>query len=143
MQFDFDVIITGAGAVGSSLAYDFASQGLSTLLVDNEKAFGQGVSSRSSEVIHAGIYYEKSSLKSKLCIEGKSLLYDFCERHHVPYKRLGKYIVAKNDIQDVRLREIYENGKNCGVTDLVYLNRGQLKKTKLEVGAQNCQESEN
>ena len=134
MQFDFDVIIAGAGAVGSCLAYDCASKGLSTLIVEKEKSFGQGVSSRSSEVIHAGIYYEKNSLKSKLCIEGKSLLYNFCDLHHVPYKRLGKYIVAKSDTHDVRLREIYENGKNCGVTDLIYLNSEQLENTKLE----NC-----
>ena len=99
MQLDFDVII--AEAVGGSLAYDCVSKGLSTLVVEKEKSFGQGVSSRSSEVIHAGVYYEKNSLKSKLCIESKSLLYDFCDLHHVPYKRLGKYIVAKSDTHDV------------------------------------------
>ena len=134
MHFDFDVIIAGAGVVGSCLAYDCASKGLSTLIVEKERSFGQGVSSRSSEVIHAGIYYEKNSLKSKLCVEGKSLLYDFCDLHNVPYKRLGKYIIAKNDAHDVRLREIYENGKNCGVTDLIYLNSEQLENTKLK----NC-----
>jgi L-2-hydroxyglutarate oxidase LhgO len=134
MQFDFDVIIAGAGAIGSCLAYNCASKGLSTLIVEKEKSFGQGVSSRSSEVIHAGIYYEKNSLKSQLCIEGKSLLYDFCDLHHVPHKRLGKYIVAESDAQDIRLREIYENGTNCGVTDLIYLNSEQLQNTKLK----NC-----
>ena len=134
MHIDFDVIIAGAGAVGSCLAYDCASKGLSVLIVEKEKSFGQGVSSRSSEVIHAGIYYEKNSLKSKLCIEGKSLLYDFCDLNHVPYKRLGKYIIAKSETQDIRLREIYENGTNCGVTDLVYLNSEQLQNTKLK----NC-----
>lgn len=134
MQFDFDVIIAGAGVVGSCLAYDCASKGLTTLVVEKEKSFGQGVSSRSSEVIHSGIYYKKNSLKSKLCIEGKDLLYDFCDLHNVPYKRLGKYIVAKNKTHDIRLREIYKNGQNCGLTDLIYLDGDKLENTKLK----NC-----
>jgi len=134
MQFDFDVIVTGAGVVGCSLAYECASKGLNTLLVEKGSSFGQGVSSRSSEVIHSGIYYKKNSLKSKLCIEGKSLLYNFCDSYNVPYKRMGKYIFASTKMQDIRLRELYKNGKNCGISDLVYLNNEKLKNTKLK----NC-----
>lgn len=134
MTVDFDVIIVGAGVVGCCIAYDCASNGLSTLLVEKAQSFGQGVSSRSSEVIHAGIYYEETSLKAKLCIEGKLLLYDFCDKYGVPYKRLGKYIIAMDEKQDHRLHEIYANGKKCGVSDLVYVKKPELQ----EIGLGNC-----
>jgi L-2-hydroxyglutarate oxidase LhgO len=80
-------------------------------------------SSRNSEVIHAGIYYPQGSLKARLCVEGKNKLYDFCESHGVPYKRLGKLIVATSSDQINQLHAIQEKARLNGVNDLQWLDK--------------------
>ena len=86
-------MIIGAGVVGLAVARQAALSGLSVVVVDKEKSFGFGTSSRNSEVVHAGIYYPIDSWKSKLCIKGKTQLYDYCVKNNIPLKKIGKYIV--------------------------------------------------
>ncbi|HEX5389884.1 MAG TPA: FAD-dependent oxidoreductase, partial [Burkholderiaceae bacterium] len=89
-----DVVVVGGGAVGLAVARAFAQAGREVLVLERETAIGTGVSSRNSEVIHAGLYYEPGSLKARLCVRGKELLYAFCESHGVDHRRCGKLVVA-------------------------------------------------
>src|SRR5690606_18611096 len=94
VDFDFDAVVVGAGAVGLACGYALSRRGLSVVVLEAERAIGQGVSSRNSEVIHGGLYYPTGSLKARLCVEGRRLLYAFLERHGVAFDRCGKIIVG-------------------------------------------------
>src|SRR5205823_5052380 len=94
-----DVVIVGAGVVGLAIARELALTGREVIILDAEDAIGTHTSSRNSEVIHAGIYYPKGSLKARTCVEGKHLLYAYCAEHGVPHKQCGKLIVATEERQ--------------------------------------------
>jgi L-2-hydroxyglutarate oxidase LhgO len=96
---EVDVAVIGAGAVGLAVARALALQGREVLILEAESAFGTGTSARNSEVIHAGIYYPRGSLKARFCVAGRSLLYDYCERRGIPHQRCGKLIVATSGAQ--------------------------------------------
>jgi L-2-hydroxyglutarate oxidase LhgO len=110
MQFDFDATVVGAGAVGLACGYALAKRGLSVVVLERERAIGQGVSSRNSEVIHAGLYYPTGSLKARLCVEGRRALYAFLDSHQAPYDRCGKLVVASDDHEAPRLEGILRQG---------------------------------
>ncbi|MFA7627765.1 MAG: FAD-dependent oxidoreductase, partial [Candidatus Kapaibacterium sp.] len=84
---DYNVLIVGAGVVGLALAAKISSCGYSVLVVEKHKSFGNEISSRNSEVIHSGIYYEKDSLKANLCLSGNKLLYQWCNKYRVPFRK--------------------------------------------------------
>ncbi len=127
----FDVTIIGAGVIGLALAHVFASSkrfGSSRIaLVEQEAAFGQHTSSRHSEVIHAGIYYPEGSLKARLCVRGKALLYEFCEKYEITYKRIGKLIISRSKY-DSTLEELKDRAEINGVLDLQYWDSILLEK---------------
>ena len=100
--------VIGGGVVGLAVARQLALRpSTSTLLVERNAAVGTETSSRNSEVIHAGIYYGATSLKTRLCVRGRQLLYDFCERYAVGHRRTGKWIVAQTDAQRRALERIH------------------------------------
>src|SRR5690625_7409558 len=105
-MYDVECVIVGAGVVGLAIAHSLSKLGLEVLVLEQHAHIGFEVSSRNSEVIHAGIYYPKDSLKARLCLRGKALLYDFCQRYHVPHQRIGKLIIAHGaeGNQEVRQR---------------------------------------
>jgi L-2-hydroxyglutarate oxidase LhgO len=107
---DFTHAIIGGGAVGLAIAQSLARNhpASTTLLLERHPQVGTETSSRNSEVIHAGIYYGASSLKTRLCIRGKELLYALCESHAIPHRRTGKWIVAQNDAQLAALQQIHD-----------------------------------
>ena len=90
MSTDIDCIVVGAGAVGLAIARALAQSGREVMVVEAAEGIGTGTSARNSEVIHAGIYYPAGSLKARLCVEGRHLLYAYCAEHGVKHKRLGK-----------------------------------------------------
>ena len=94
MSSDFDAIIVGAGAVGLACGYALAQRGQSVAVLEQERRIGAGVSSRNSEVIHAGLHYAPGSLKARFCVEGRRRLYAFLESHRVAFDKCGKLIVA-------------------------------------------------
>ncbi len=104
------------------------------LLLRNITTFGQETSSRNSEVIHAGIYYPKGSLKAKLCVEGKDLLYDYCRKYEIPFKNCGKLIVATDEKEIPVIDGIKKTAAGNGV-ELEILNRDQIKKLEPEIFA--------
>ncbi len=91
-EFDFDAVVVGAGAVGLACGYALTRRGMAVAVLEREAAIGQGVSSRNSEVIHGGLYYETGSLKARLCVAGRRALYAFLESHHVDFDRCGKLV---------------------------------------------------
>lgn len=125
----FDVTIVGAGVVGLALAQRLSRAKFlanrSVLLLDQERSFGQHISSRNSEVIHAGLYYPGDSLKASLCVRGKELLYEHCQQYNVPHRRLGKLIVAGPG-ETGELERLEKQGVANGVSDLTILDRRQL-----------------
>jgi len=132
----FDVTIIGAGVIGLAIARQLASRnrGCSIVILEQESGFGQHISSRNSEVIHAGIYYPLNSLKEKLCLRGKQLLYEHCDRHLVPYKRIGKFIVAQSNQVDA-LEGLAANAAANGVDDLRWIDSQELAKAEPAIRA--------
>lgn len=120
-----DTIVIGAGVVGLAAARALATAGREVLVLEAADAIGTETSARNSEVVHAGIYYPPGSLKARLCVEGRRRLYDYCEDHGVPHKRLGKLIVATEEGQQARLARIAEGARACGVDDLRLLSRAE------------------
>ncbi|KAG5933521.1 hypothetical protein E4U53_000955, partial [Claviceps sorghi] len=108
--------IIGGGIVGLAIAHHLSLQPhTSTLLLERHPALGTEISSRNSEVIHAGIYYGRETLKTTLCIRGRHLLYRFCRAHGVGHRRTGKWIVAQTDEQLAELRRLYGHCRAIGV----------------------------
>src|SRR5256885_15157055 len=99
--------------------------GREVVILEAEDAIGTHTSSRNSEVIHAGIYYPKGSLKARSCIEGKALLYEYCVSRGVPHRRSGKLIVAADESQLAELESIQAKAHSNGVTDVVWLTQAQ------------------
>ena len=133
---DIECIVVGAGVVGLAIARALAQQGKEVLIVEAAAQFGSGISSRNSEVIHAGLYYPPNSLKAKLCIKGKALLYDFCERRQIPHQRLGKLLVATEAAEIAQLMAIKNNAKASGVHDLVLLQASDIATLEPELHAE-------
>ena len=135
MLAEIDVAIIGAGVIGLATACEIAQGEKEVFVFEKNRTFGLETSSRNSEVIHAGIYYPEDSLKAKLCVEGKSLLYKLCDKHNIAYKKTGKIIVAADENEISWLEELYEQGRKNGVDDLVLLSRTELKKVEPNIEA--------
>jgi L-2-hydroxyglutarate oxidase LhgO len=118
-----DVVVIGAGVVGLAVARALALAGREVMVLESEAAIGQGTSSRNSEVIHAGIYYPTGSLKARLCVRGKDLLYGYCAQRAVEHRRCGKLIVANTPSQAAALPAIARKARANGVQDLELLTR--------------------
>ncbi|WP_433740171.1 NAD(P)/FAD-dependent oxidoreductase [Pseudomonas putida] len=127
MSVDIDCVVVGAGVVGLAVARALAMSGREVVVVEAAEAIGTGISSRNSEVIHAGIYYPSGSLKAQLCVQGKQRLYAFCDGHGVSYRRLGKLIVATDETQHSALKRLLEQGRSNGVDDLQWLDAAQAR----------------
>jgi L-2-hydroxyglutarate oxidase LhgO len=111
---DFDLAVIGAGVVGLAIAERATRDGQSVLVLDRAGSFGTEMSSRNSEVIHAGLYYPPGSLKARLCNQGRAQLYAFCEAHGVAHRRCGKLIVATGPEEEAALERIAANARAAG-----------------------------
>jgi L-2-hydroxyglutarate oxidase LhgO len=128
-----DAVVVGAGVVGLAVARALALAGREVVILEAEDAIGTHTSSRNSEVIHAGIYYPKGSLKARACVAGKELLYEYCGSHGVPHRRSGKLIVASADEQLDELKSIQQKAHANGVTDVVWMTRQQVEALEPQV----------
>ncbi len=122
-----DCVVIGAGVVGLACARALALAGREVLVLEAERAFGQGISSRNSEVIHAGLYYPPESLKARLCVRGRDQLYAYCAQRHVPHRRCGKLVVATAPAQLAELDTIAARAAAAGVTDLRRLDAAEAR----------------
>ncbi len=115
---DFDAVIVGAGAVGLACAYALARRGQTVVVLEREALIGSGVSSRNSEVVHAGLYYATGSLKARLCIAGRRDLYSFAEKHNVAHVKCGKLVVATDESEIPAIEAIAKQAEINGVEDV-------------------------
>lgn len=117
-----DAVVVGAGAVGLAVARELALRGRETIVLEATTGIGNGISSRNSEVVHAGIYDAAGSLKAGLCVAGRRLLYPYCEAHGVGHRRCGKLVVATSKAQVETLRSIERRALGNGVEGLRWLS---------------------
>jgi L-2-hydroxyglutarate oxidase LhgO len=110
-----DTLVIGAGAVGLAVGRALAQAGHEVVVTEAADGIGQGVSSRNSEVIHAGLYYTPGSAKARLCVRGKQLMYELCARHGVPHRACGKLVVATDADQHAALRGLQDKAARNGV----------------------------
>lgn len=130
-----DTVVVGAGAVGLAAARALAAEGLEVLILEADDRFGSGVSSRNSEVVHAGIYYPAGSLKARLCLRGRELLYRFCEARGVPHRRCGKLIVAAEERQAPELAVLERAAAANGVRTLRMLGGAEARALEPDLSA--------
>src|SRR5688572_11310428 len=118
-----DVAVIGAGVTGLASAFAVAESGRSVCLLERHPRPGLDTSTHNSGVIHAGMYYPIGSLKARLCVEGRHLLYEFCRRHDVPHTKCGKFIVANDAAERARLEDLKQRGDANGVEGLTLVDR--------------------
>jgi len=128
-----DAVVVGAGVVGLAIARELALAGREVIILEAEDAIGTHTSSRNSEVIHAGIYYPKGSLKARSCVAGRDLLYQYCATHGVPHRRCGKLIVATNESQLKELQNIRDKAHANGVTDVDWIAQDEVARMEPEL----------
>jgi L-2-hydroxyglutarate oxidase LhgO len=128
-----DAVVIGAGVVGLAVARALAQHGREVLVLEREAHIGMGTSSRNSEVIHAGIYYPSGSLKARLCVQGRALLYAYCAERGIAHRRCGKLIVATTPGQLAALPAIVDKARANGVDDLRLLTAPQAQALEPEL----------
>lgn len=122
-----NIVIIGGGVVGCAVAYELASKYQDVFLLERAPKLGMGASTRNSGVIHSGIYYEKDSLKAKLCLEGNRLTYEFCAAHGVPHKHTGKLVVASHEYEEPKLEALAAKGRRNGVEGIEIVDRAAIR----------------
>lgn len=122
-----EILIIGCGVVGLAVAKQVSDRHKDIFIIEKNKSFGQETSSRNSEVIHGGMYYPKGTLKSKMCVEGRPLLYEFCRKNKVPFKKTGKLIVATEKEELIELEKLLNQGNNNSVEGLRIVDCRELE----------------
>lgn len=136
MTESIECVVIGAGVIGLAVAREMAAAGLETVVLEKEDRIGTSTSSRNSEVIHAGIYYARGSLKAQTCVDGKALLYDYCRERGVGHSNCGKLVVATDKNEIPALHRIVAMARANGVEDLVFLDRARALALEPELGCE-------
>ena len=125
--YDIDCLVIGAGVVGLACAAELARRGREVLIAEATGAIGSGVSSRNSEVIHAGIYYPTGGLRHRLCVAGRRKLYAYAAAHGVAHKKCGKLIVATSPQEETQIASLHKRALENGVEGMIPLTEKQAK----------------
>ena len=125
-DFSVETVVIGAGVVGLATAYQLSRENKEVLILETEDEFGKITSSRNSGVIHAGIYYPKNSLKSKFCVLGNRLLYDYCKKNHIPYLNTKKLLVASSLDQIKIIDQIKNQAEKNGVEGIKKISKNEV-----------------
>jgi L-2-hydroxyglutarate oxidase LhgO len=128
-----DVLIIGAGVVGLAIADRIASPHRETLVIEQHDGFGRETSSRNSEVIHCGMYYAETLLKTTLCVRGNPLLYELCESKGIPYRKTGKIMVAASEEECASVHGVLQQGQKNGVQGLRLISRREIEELEVNV----------
>ena len=141
-EVDVETIVVGGGVLGLAVARhlltSFEANGKrsnsnSVVLVEAAETFGTGTSSRNSEVVHAGLYYPKGSLKAEMCVRGKAMLYQYCQEKQVKHDKISKLLVAPREKDVVVLRDIEHKAQENGVNDLIRVDKQGVKSLEPDV----------
>ncbi|CAN9199679.1 unnamed protein product [Alternaria alternata] len=133
---DFTHAVIGGGVVGLAIARKLQQRdGASTVLIEKHGSVGTETSSRNSEVIHAGLYYGPTSLKTKLCLRGKDMLYELCKKNDIPHRNTGKWIVAQDAAQMDALQKVHDFAKSINVP-IHFLGKDEAKSREPDVRAE-------
>jgi L-2-hydroxyglutarate oxidase LhgO len=132
---DFDTVVVGAGAVGLACAYAFARRGDNVLVLEKAHRIGSGVSSRNSEVVHAGFYYPSGSLKARFCVEGRRALYKFMTDHNVAFEKCGKLFVATAENEIPAIEKYAKQGEINGVENVRWISGAEAKALEPQLNA--------
>ena len=122
-----NILIVGGGVVGCAIAHALSEKHSDVFLVEQNPRVGMATSTRNSGVIHSGIYYPKNSLKTRLCVEGNVLAYEFCARHNVPHRRTGKLVVAADAHEEPELLALKKKGEDNGVSGLRMITSAEIR----------------
>jgi L-2-hydroxyglutarate oxidase LhgO len=122
---DFDAAVIGAGAVGLACTAALGDSGMSMLVIEAEGGPGEGTSSRNSEVVHAGFYYPRGSLKHLLCVRGRRLLYPFLAVHRVSHRKCGKLVVATSQTELAAIERLAERAAENEVEGISLLTAAE------------------
>jgi L-2-hydroxyglutarate oxidase LhgO len=131
---DASVTIIGGGVIGLAIAAELSPHFSPLFILERNAKYGEETSSRNSEVIHAGIYYAHDSLKAKLCVEGNRLLYELCEAHNIPHRRITKIITATTKGELPGLEELFHHGVGSGV-ELQMLTADEVHKCEPRIAS--------
>lgn len=121
------ILIVGAGVIGLAVGRAAALRGHEVIVAEAEGAVGTGISSRNSEVIHAGIYYPTGSLRARHCVRGRRALYEYCASHGVPYRKCGKLIVATKPAEIAKMEALLAQALTNGVEGMRLVNAAEAK----------------
>ncbi len=130
-----DTAVIGAGVVGLAVARALAAAGREVVVMEAGPRMGEGISSRNSGVIHAGLYYLAGSLKARFCNRGRELLYAYCAERGIDHRQLGKWVVAGSEMEMPRLRALADQAQRNGVPDLRWLDGDEIHRSEPELQA--------
>jgi L-2-hydroxyglutarate oxidase LhgO len=134
----FDVVVIGAGVIGLAVAAALSKAGRSVLILERESDIARGITSRNSEIIHAGLYYPTGSLKARFCVRGREQLYAWCADKRVDTRRLGKLIVATDAREESILDDLLARGRDNGVEGLERIDEREIARLEPEVAAKHA-----
>jgi L-2-hydroxyglutarate oxidase LhgO len=135
VEVEAEVVVAGAGVLGLAAAAALARAGRSVVVLERHDGFGREITSRNSEVIHAGIYYPPGSWKARLCVAGRTRLYERCRERGIPHRRLGKLIVASDAGEVAQLERLRSTGTENGAPGLEILDAGAVRRLEPDVAA--------
>lgn len=130
---EVQTVVIGAGVVGLAVARALAQSGREVIVVEKADRIGTETSSRNSEVIHSGIYYAPGSLKARLCVRGRELLYDYCKTKGIPHRQTGKLIVATSSNEVPTLERYFDLARRNEIGEITWLTPGEVRALEPEV----------
>ncbi|KPJ81805.1 MAG: FAD-dependent oxidoreductase [Gammaproteobacteria bacterium SG8_30] len=132
-MMEVETVVIGAGVVGLACARALALAGREVIVLERAAHVGTETSSRNSEVIHSGIYYPPGSLKARLCVAGRDMLYAYCRERAIPHRRLGKLIVATSDAETGILARYHELAGRNGIGEVSWKTADEVRELEPEV----------
>ncbi len=132
---DCDITIIGAGVIGLAIASEIANNKLNIYILEKNESHGMGISSRNSEVIHAGIYNPPGSLKATLCLEGREMLYETCMKNNLPHNKIGKLIIATSDKEMAKIEQLMYTALQNGVSSVSLIKQSLVSQMEPNIKA--------